>query len=178
MIVLAIAPGIRALAYAALRFEEHRLRAKVISTAVMHHTGRQYSFASPEEMVKRANVHWLSLQMCFERYVPGVLAICPAAQKSEPEAYVEACRKILRTAAITFNVPTIEYHDEQELLEDLGIRQKDLVPLIKRVLPHHTKNRYTYRVIGGGVAAAVQMLELREELVACATSPAKGKSTQ
>lgn len=169
MIVLAIAPGIRVLAYAVMLFEEERLRARIVDSKVMHHTGRQYSFDSGPELTKRANVHWLSLQICFERHTPGLIVLGPPAKRSEPAPYVEACRRILRTGALALSLPTIEYQNDREMLEDLGLRQREISGLIQRVLPRCPKNQYALMAIAGGIAGAAQMLELRDDLVSRAT---------
>jgi hypothetical protein len=157
-----------------MRFERERLRAKMLDHEVMHHTGRSYSFKSSRDLVERAQTHWLSLSVCCDRHDPGLLAIGPAAQRTEPESYVEACRRILRTAALTLNIPTIEYLDDHDMFEDMGLKYRDLEELLHRVVPKCPKNTYAARAVACGVAAAAQMLELRGDLVARETkTPAK-----
>jgi hypothetical protein len=164
--VLAIAPGIRVLAYAVMRFERHQLRATVVDYDVMHHTIRGYSLSSQKELMARANVHWLSLSVCLERYVPDVVVLGPSAQRSEAQNNAEACRRIIRTATIALSVPTLEYQTDREMVEDLGIGQRDLRDLVGRVVESVPSNRFAVRTLASGVAGAVQMLDLRKDILA------------
>lgn len=162
MIVLVIAPGIRALAYAVMVFEEHILRAKVIDFDVMHHqTFRKFSFSSLADLINRASVHWLLLSVCFERYTPDLVVLGPPAQNKEPGDYVEACRRVIRTATVTGNIPTIEYQTDAEMWRDMRINRRLVHDLISTVVSNCPNNRFAVRTLCGGIAGASQMMELR-----------------
>lgn len=160
MIVFSIAPGIRTLSYAVLAVQHDELRASVLDCDVLHHSARGFSFGEFKDLLARARVHWLVLSVCLERSSPAVLVLGPPADSRENPEYIEACRRVLRTAAITLSVPIIEYQDEVELQDEMGVRARRLFESIKELVHMADKRRSVRLAAAAGMAGASQMLEL------------------
>jgi hypothetical protein len=160
VIVLAIAPGIRKLSYAILDVRHDQLRATIIDSDVLHHTARHFSFRSFADMLDRARVHWLILSTCLDRNEPAIIALGPPADKRENRDYIEACCRMLRTAALTLSIPIYEYSSEEEIQTELGLRARCLLTATKQVVSPTSLPRCVLIASSAGIAAAAQMLEL------------------
>ena len=144
--------------------EHSRLIGRVLEDGVLHHTKRGYNFNSFDALLARAAVHWRLLELFLDRSPPGLLAIGPAATSSEPKDYVEASRRVLRSAAMALDLPWIEYHTEEEIRTELRLRARLLPIVVAKSLHKRSKNRQLYLASSSGLAAASQMLDLRVDL--------------
>jgi len=62
---------------------------------------------STADLLKRANVHRLILDVVRERYPPTLIAIGPPNRENEPADHVAAAREMLHLLARFLSIPTI-----------------------------------------------------------------------
>jgi hypothetical protein len=165
VIILAIAPGVRTLAYSVLRVQHDTLRGCVIDSDVLHHTARGFKFDTLPEQIARARVHWLVLSIWLEREKDAVIVLGPPADRRENPNYVEACRRTIRTAAVSMAIPLLEYETEEEVQTEVGLRSRRLFDRVREIVPITKPPRGVLLATAAGVAGAAQLLELRIDVV-------------
>ncbi len=128
MIVIGVAPGLKALTYAVLEFQPP-LPAVVVDKDVM--LGPKLPGRDDEagflkglvDLAKKAYVHHLVLEVILERALEpfrkgeprprAVLAIGPACNPREPPEHVQAVRVMLTHLAARFTLPTLHIQEAQ-----------------------------------------------------------------
>lgn len=161
MIVLSIAPGIRSMAWSVLNFPRREIRAECIGCKLEHHGNKRFTVSTFEDMLGRAQVHWLILTVLLSRHSPGILALGGQADPKEPLEHVDAARCLLRTLFLHVGIPVVEFDGRGAVLEALGITARQVKPTVKDLFGRSmNKQKPVMTTFLTGAAAARLVFEL------------------
>lgn len=140
MLVLGVAPGLDALAYSVVWWQDG---GQVVTVDADVLRCRPLSLESKLNPNKRARVHQLLISVVTERFPPTQIVIGPQLDPREPELHVQATLMMLRAVAAAASVPVARIESEGELFERLGARPPRLGPAVQRRLtsPLGTRDR-------------------------------------
>jgi hypothetical protein len=164
VIVLAISPGIRTMAWAVLRFDRREIRAECLGFNLEHHGNKRFTVSSFEDMIGRSQVHWLIVSVLLNRYSPGILAMGEQADPKEPKEQAEAARCLLRTIFLHVGIPVIEFDGGRDaVLKLLGASTRQVTAQVENLLGRIPAKAKDSRIKGAmltGAAAARGLFEL------------------
>jgi hypothetical protein len=162
VIVLSIAPGIRALAWAIVQFRGRSMSGELVASDVEHHGNKSDLVGGFADLLSRARVHWLILSVLLDRHAPGVLVIGEPFSKREPPEHVEAMRCLLRSLFLSVGIPVVEFDGRDEVLSVLGTNQRTMVLAAEEMIgrPLLKPERPTMGALLAAAASARILLEL------------------
>lgn len=114
MIVLGVAPGLRALSYCVLSFHDEAEKADIVDCDVLLN-GRAPKPQNMWDATKRGRVHNLILGVVCERHTPAVVALGPPLVSGETSEHVSAVRMTIRLLAGGFGIPVYEFRARQDV---------------------------------------------------------------
>lgn len=162
MIVLSIAPGIRALAWAIVQFRGRSLSGELVASDVEHHGNKSDLVGGFEDLLSRARVHWLILSVLLDRHSPGILVLGEPFSRREPPEHVEAMRCLLRSLFLSVGIPVLEFDDREQVLSVLGTNQRTMVVAAEEMIGRSLakQERATLGALLAAAASARILLEL------------------
>jgi len=162
VIVLSIAPGIRALAWAIVQFRGRSLSGELLASDVEHHGNKSDLVGGFEDLLSRARVHWLILSVLLDRHSPGILVLGEPFSRREPPEHVEAMRCLLRSLFLSVGIPVLEFDDREQVLSVLGTNQRTMVVAAEEMIGRSLakQERATLGALLAAAASARILLEL------------------